>query len=115
DAERRTRPICAGRGQSGVRARKWAHNLRKFRPAADRGHYGYHPETKRAQFRGGGTWFEESGWTTPQGSRLDRGPQWRTRPDPGRGPGADREPRMVRRRPESGRGVGVFGLVRDGW
>src|SRR5262249_6400106 len=26
------RPICAGRGQSGVRARKWAHNLRKFRP-----------------------------------------------------------------------------------
>jgi len=58
DAEGRpglSRPICADRGQSSVRARKRADNLREFRPAADWGHYGYDPETKRAQFRGGGS------------------------------------------------------------
>jgi endonuclease YncB( thermonuclease family) len=37
-----------------VASRKRADNLREFRPAADWGHYGYDPETKRAQFRGGG-------------------------------------------------------------
>ena len=38
-----------------VRARKRAHNLCEFRPATYWGHYGYDPETKRAQFRGGGS------------------------------------------------------------
>ena len=54
-----------------------------FRPAADWGHYGYDPETKRAQFRGGGSRFEGAGWPTHQGSRLDRGARWRTRLDRG--------------------------------
>ena len=34
---------------------KRADNLREFRPAAAWGHYGYDPETKRAQFRGSGS------------------------------------------------------------
>ena len=34
---------------------KRAVNLREFRPAAAWGHYGYDPETKRAQFRGSGS------------------------------------------------------------
>ena len=33
---------------------KRADNLREFRPAAAWGHYGYDPETKRAQFRAAG-------------------------------------------------------------
>ena len=48
------RPVCLDRGQSSVCTGERADNLREFRPAADWGHYGYDPETKRAQFRGSG-------------------------------------------------------------
>ena len=43
------------RSEADLLDRGRAENLREFRPAALWGHYGYDPETKRAQFRGGGS------------------------------------------------------------